>query len=66
MKKVTAFISSLVITGCTLVYPAGSSIKNISNAADGYSMDITVNMVQKENPLARISMASTSMATRTI
>ena len=47
MKKVTAFISSLVITGCTLVYPAGSSIKNISNAADGYSMDITVNMDSK-------------------
>lgn len=44
MKKTAAFISALMITGCTLIYPESSNVKKISNAADGYSMDITVDM----------------------
>ncbi len=44
MKKTAAFISALVITGYTVISPVGSSLKHITNAADGYDMNITVDM----------------------
>lgn len=52
MKKTAAFISALVITSYTFISPVSSNIKNMANAADGYNMDITVDMSGKRKEIS--------------
>lgn len=52
MKKTAAFISALVITSYTFISPVSSNIKNTANAADGYNMNITVDMSGKRKEIS--------------
>lgn len=52
MKKTAAFISALVIASYTFISPVSSNIKNTANAADGYNMNITVDMSGKRKEIS--------------
>lgn len=52
MKKTAAFISALVITSYTFISPVSSNIKNTANAANGYNMNITVDMSGKRKEIS--------------
>ena len=52
MKKTAAFISALVITSYTFISPVSSNIKNTANAADGYNMNINVDMSGKRKEIS--------------
>lgn len=52
MKKTAAFISALVITSYTFISPVSSNIRNTANAADGYNMNITVDMSGKRKEIS--------------
>ena len=44
MKKTAAFIAACVVSGCTMTAPMNGIPKNTANAADGYDMNVTVDL----------------------
>ncbi|HNZ99154.1 glycoside hydrolase family 44 protein [Ruminococcus sp.] len=44
MKKTAAFIAACVVSGCTMTAPMNGIPRNTANAADGYDMNVTVDL----------------------
>ena len=44
MKKTAAFIAACVVSGCTMTAPLNGIPRNTANAADGYDMNVTVDL----------------------
>ena len=44
MKKTAAFIAACVVSGCTMTAPMNGIPRDTANAADGYDMNVTVDL----------------------
>ena len=44
MKKSTAFLAAMALTGCTLTAPFSGIDQFTANAADGYKMNVTIDL----------------------